>query len=179
MEIWDAYDRQGAKTGTDLIRGEKIGEGLYHLVCEVVVRHADGEYLLLQRDFRKEAYPGFEEIGAGGSALKGETPLQGAVRELREESGIEAGELEELYRIVSDRSHAIHHGYLCVTDAPKDSIVLQEGETIGYRWIGREELIAFFDSDACILAQRERLKEYMDSIRSSAGSMVTVPSKET
>ena len=60
MEIWDAYDRQGAKTGTDLIRGEKIGEGLYHLVCEVVVRHADGEYLLLQRDFRKEAYPGFE-----------------------------------------------------------------------------------------------------------------------
>ena len=90
-----------------------------------------------------------------------------------------AGELEELYRIVSDRSHAIHHGYLCVTDAPKDSIVLQEGETIGYRWIGREELIAFFDSDACILAQRERLKEYMDSIRSSAGSMVAVPSKET
>ena len=53
MEIWDAYDRQGAKTGTDLIRGEKIGEGLYHLVCEVVVRHADGEYLLLQRDFRR------------------------------------------------------------------------------------------------------------------------------
>ena len=179
MEIWDAYDRQGAKTGTDLIRGEKIGEGLYHLVCEVVVRHADGEYLLLQRDFSKEAYPGFEEIGAGGSALKGETPLQGAVRELREESGIEAGELEELYRIVSDRSHAIHHGYLCVTDAPKDSIVLQEGETIGYRWIGREELIAFFDSDACILAQRERLKEYMDSIRFSAGSMVAVPPKET
>ena len=89
MEIWDAYDRQGAKTGTDLIRGEKIGEGLYHLVCEVVVRHADGEYLLLQRDFRKEAYPGFEEIGAGGSALKGETPLQGAVRELRDLKPVE------------------------------------------------------------------------------------------
>lgn len=42
MEIWDAYDRQGAKTGTDLVRGERIGEGLYHLVCEIVVRHAEG-----------------------------------------------------------------------------------------------------------------------------------------
>ena len=165
MEIWDAYDRQGTKTGTDLIRGEEIGEGLYHLVCEVVVRHVDGDYLLLQRDFRKEAYPGFEEIGAGGSALKGETPLQGARRELREESGIEAGELEELYRTVSDRSHAIHHGYLCVTDAPKTSVALQECETIGYRLIGREELIAFFDSDRCISAQKERLKGFLDSIR--------------
>ena len=107
MEIWDAYDRQGVKTGKDLIRGEEIGEGLYHLVCEVVVRHRDGDYLLLQRDFGKEAYPGYEEIGAGGSALKGETPLQGAVRELREESGIEAGELEEIYRSVTGRSSPI------------------------------------------------------------------------
>lgn len=71
MEIWDAYDRQGTKAGTDLIRGEEIGEGLYHLVCEVVVRHVDGDYLLLQRDFRKEAYPGFEEIGAGGERDRG------------------------------------------------------------------------------------------------------------
>lgn len=165
MEIWDAYDRQGVKTGIDLIRGEEIGEGLYHLVCEVVVKHRDGDYLLLQRDFQKEAYPGYEEIGAGGSALKGETPLQGAHRELREESGIEVKELEEIYRIVNDHSHAIHHGYLCVTDAPKDSVVLQVGETINYRWIDREELIAFFDSDRCIPAQRERLKDYINSIR--------------
>lgn len=165
MEIWDAYDRQGVKTGTELIRGEEIGEGLYHLVCEVVVRHADGDYLLLQRDFRKEAYPGMEEIGAGGSALQGETPLQGAIRELREESGIEAGKLEELYRIVNEESHAIHHGYLCVTDAPKDSVALQEGETISYRWISREELIAFYDSEKCISHQRDRLKGYLDSIR--------------
>ena len=165
MEIWDAYDRQGVKTGKDLIRGDEIGEGLYHLVCEVVVRHRDGDYLLPQRDFGKEAYPGYEEIGAGGSALKGETPLQGAVRELREESGIEAGELEEIYRSVSHAGHGIHYGYLCVTDAAKDSVTLQEGETIGYRWIGKEELIRFFDSDRCIPAQRERLKGYMDRER--------------
>ena len=165
MEVWDAYDRQGVKAGTDLIRGEEIGEGLYHLVCEVVVRHVDGDYLLLQRDFRKEAYPGFEEIGAGGSALKGETPLQGALRELREESGIQAGELREIYRVVNDKSHSIHHGYLCETDAPKDSVVLQEGETISYRWISKKELVDFFNSEKCIRAQRERLKEYMDSLR--------------
>ncbi|MCI9338010.1 MAG: NUDIX domain-containing protein [Lachnospiraceae bacterium] len=166
MEIWDAYDRQGAKTGTELIRGEEIGEGLYHLVCEVVVRHADGDYLLLRRDPWKEPYPGFEEIGAGGSALKGESPLQGARRELLEESGIEAGELREIYRTVSEESHAIHHGFLCVTDIPKDAVSLQEGETVDYRWIGKEELIAFLKSDRCIPHQRDRLREYMDSLGS-------------
>lgn len=167
MEVWDAYDRQGVKTGAELIRGERIGEGLYHLVCNVVVRHADGDFLLLKRGFGKEAYPGFEEIGAGGSALKGETPLQGALRELREESGIEAKELEEIYRVVNDRNHSIHHGYLCVTDIPKDAIVLQEGETIDYRWISKEELADFFCSEKCIPSQKERLKGFMDSLNAA------------
>lgn len=173
MEIWDAYDRQGMKTGIDLIRGEEIGEGLYHLVCEVVVRHTDGDYLMLRRDYHKESYPGFEEIGAGGSALKGESPLQGACRELREESGIEAKDLQEIYRIVKEESHAIYYGYLCVTDAPKDSVVLQEGETIDYRWISREELVAFFDSDRCIPPQRERLKAYMECSAVCAAGDIT------
>ena len=97
--------------------------------------------------------------------ISGKRPTPASRRSAREESGIEAGELGELYRTVSDRSHAIHHGYLCVTDAPKTSVALQEGETIGYRWIGREELIAFFDSDRCISAQKERLKGFLDSIR--------------
>lgn len=165
MEIWDAYDRQGVKTGIDLIRGQEIGEGLYHLVCEIVVRHVDGDYLLLRRDFCKETYPGFEEIGAGGSALKGETPLEGARRELLEESGIEAGELQEIYHVVSDKNHSIYHGYLCVTDVPKDSVVLQKGETVSYRWIGKKELLDFFASEECISHQKERLKAYMDSVR--------------
>ena len=54
MEIWDAYDRNLEKIeGMTLIRGEKIPEGVYHLVCDVIVRHTDGEYLLMQRDSRK------------------------------------------------------------------------------------------------------------------------------
>ena len=42
MEIWDAYLRDGTKAGVDLVRGEPIPEGLYHLVSDVLVRHRDG-----------------------------------------------------------------------------------------------------------------------------------------
>ena len=32
--------------------------------------------------------------------------------------------------------------FLCETDWPKDRVTLQEGETVAYRWVSREELIA-------------------------------------
>lgn len=47
MELWDAYYADGSHAGRDLIRGEPIPEGLYHLVAEVTLRHADGTFLLM------------------------------------------------------------------------------------------------------------------------------------
>ena len=45
------------------------------MVCEILVRHTDGDYLLMQRDFRKSNFGGYYEATAGGSALKGEDKL--------------------------------------------------------------------------------------------------------
>lgn len=44
MELWDAYNEAGEKLGFDLVRGQKIPDGVYHLVCEVVVRGTDGDF---------------------------------------------------------------------------------------------------------------------------------------
>lgn len=49
MEIWDAYLEDYTLAGCDLIRGNEIPNGLFHLVSEVIVRHKDGTYLLMQR----------------------------------------------------------------------------------------------------------------------------------
>ena len=97
--MWDAYDGQGNKTGGELIRGQEIPEGCYHLVSEVVVRHEDGSFLLMQRSEDKAMFPGLFVAGAGGSALKEEGPYEAAVRELKEETGIEARELEQIYSV--------------------------------------------------------------------------------
>ena len=142
MEIWDAYNSDfEVIEGITLIRGEEksIPAGVYHLVCHVLVRHADGTYLLMQRDPNKP-YPGMWEATAGGSALKGETPTECALRELREETGISATKLEEIRRFVWDPSHCVHIEYLCETDCDKDSILLQEGETVAYRWATADEV---------------------------------------
>lgn len=140
MELWDAYDKDFRKIqGITLIRGEAIPEGTFHLVCDVIVRHTDGSYLLMQRDKRKHL-GGMWEATAGGSAIQNESPLECAARELQEETGITSDNLVEVGRVRS--RDTIYVEYLCVTDCKKDSVTLQEGETSAYKWVSRMELVS-------------------------------------
>ena len=90
MEIWDLYDEQGNKTGEtwERSREKEIPEGKYHIVCDILIRHRDGSFLLTLRDPGKDLYPGCWEASAGGSALVGETPEEAARREMSEETGL-------------------------------------------------------------------------------------------
>lgn len=165
MEIWDGYYEDETLAGVDLVRGQAIPEGLFHIVSEIVVCHEDGDYLLMQRDFKKETYPGMYEASAGGSVLKGETPLEGAFRELEEETGIHTDSLTQIYRKINQKRDAIHYGYLCSIQGDKKQIRLQKGETISYRWLSKKEFLEFATSDKFVPNVRERLSEYLEKIR--------------
>ena len=155
VEIWDAYDRQFNKIkNVTLVRGENIPDNMYHLVCDIIVKHNDGTYLLMQRDYKKH-FGGMWELTAGGSALKDEVPIECAIRELKEETGIISSDLKEIKRLVNDRNHSIYVEYLCITCCDKNSITLQEGETINYKWVDRIELLKM-GSD--VLASSRALK---------------------
>lgn len=158
MEVWDGYLADGSLAGMDLVRGEPIPKGLYHLVCEILVRHIDGDYLLMQRSFDKPNYGGCYEATAGGSALKGEDRVICARRELLEETGITAKELEEIGCYISNNT--IYYNFLCVTDQDKSSVTLQKGETIAYKWINESEFIDFINSDDMIDDQKIRYNNY-------------------
>jgi 8-oxo-dGTP diphosphatase len=160
-ELWDAYDSAFNRIkDMTLVRGEALPDGVYHLVCDVVVKHMDGSYLLMQRDFRKR-HGGMWELTAGGSALQGEGALECAKRELKEETGLNAGNLEEIGRIVHDGRRSLYVEYLCVLDCCKDSIVLQEGETVDYKWVDREVLFRM-DSREFASARIRKLLEELD-----------------
>ncbi|MCH5154820.1 MAG: NUDIX hydrolase [Clostridiales bacterium] len=160
MEIWDAYDKNFNKIEDfTIIRGEVIPDGMFHLVCDILVRHADGTYLLMQRD-RNKTHGGMWEATAGGSALLGETPIDCAKRELLEETGISAQELTEVGTVVSEDTHSIYVEFLCVTNCEKHSITLQEGETIAYKWVTRNELIGM-DKDRLLT---ERMQKFIKEL---------------
>lgn len=61
---------------------------MYHLVVNVWIRNSKGEYLISQRSASRPTFPLMWEC-IGGSVLKGETSLQGAIREAKEEVGVD------------------------------------------------------------------------------------------
>ena len=140
VELWDAYDKDFKKVnGITLRRGKPLPTGLYHLVCDVLVKHTDGTYLLMQRDPRKH-FGGMWEATAGGSALSGEKPIECASRELEEETGIRSSQFTEVGTVVN--SDTIYVEFLCVTDWNKADISLQEGETVDFRWVSKDVLLS-------------------------------------
>lgn len=161
MELWDAYTKDGVKLDRKLVRGEEIPAGVYHIVCEVLVRHTDGDFLLMKRAMSKEAYPGFYESTCGGSALVGETPDMCIKRELKEETGIEAETFEHYMFNVYDDGSALYHSYIANVDWPKEKITLQEGETEGFKWVSAEEFVKFIDSEEAIDTQVRRFRPYL------------------
>lgn len=77
------------------MRGENVPADMCHLVGEVIVKHKDGTFLLMQRDSHKHL-GGMWKLTAGGSALEGETFSAFAVRKLKDETVIIAYDLKEL-----------------------------------------------------------------------------------
>ncbi len=87
MEIWDLYDENRNIVG-EQIRGEELPDNGYHLVVHVWIKNSKGQYLISQRAADRQSQPLMWEC-QGGSVLKGESSLQGALREVKEEVGVD------------------------------------------------------------------------------------------
>lgn len=87
-EIWDLYNENRELLGKDHVRGEQLPIDGYHLVVHVWIRNSKGEYLISQRSANRPTYPLMWEC-VDGSVVKGEDSLQGALREAKEEFGID------------------------------------------------------------------------------------------
>ncbi len=137
-EIWDLVDNNGNRVGTTWPRTDhaNIPEGLYHPCVEVWVRVGD-RVLLTQRHPDKSE--GLKFDAPGGAVVSGESILDGALRELFEESGIRArGEaLKRLGAVIGRKAYAV--SYLLMLDEMPE-ICIQPSEVVGYKLVTRSEL---------------------------------------
>lgn len=160
-ELWDACDREGNLLGFDLVRGEPVPEGAWHLVVEVFPVTQDGRVLVTKRHPDKH-WGGYWEY-TGGAVVKGETPLQAAFRELREETGIVVSRLYPVYIWLDAGGHAtIYHSFLAVFCPEEQTVCLQEGETVDFRLLPYEEFKRAIDTDEFVPMVRQRFLDHQE-----------------
>lgn len=138
QEHFDMYDANRNPLGHTHPRGVPIKKGEYHIVVQVCVIDARGRLLLTKRHPDKPL-PNLWEASAG-SVLAGEDVLTGALRELREETGLQA-EREMLIPLFTRmRDDNFLDSFVVRLDVDGDSIALtmQEGETVDYVWADAE-----------------------------------------
>ena len=141
-EYWDLYDRQLRPTGRKHERDDKkrTPEGEFHIIANILSINKEGKILVTKRHPDKN-YGNYWEI-SGGSVLAGEEPINGAVRELFEETGLKAAPDELLYmgQIIREYSGCIHNFYLYEGDFSEKDITLQEGETVDFKLVYPREI---------------------------------------
>ena len=158
MEYFEAFDGEGNPSDTIRERGFIHSRGLWHRTVHVWVHRGRGEILLQKRAANKDSHPGVWDVSAAGHIAVGETPEQGAVREVHEELGIvvEKRELrfvEQTSRtLVSakgffiDREHTSVYLYAYTGDVKELSP--DPGEVSELRFIGTAELRQFLEDES-------------------------------
>lgn len=148
MEYWDLYTAGRAPTGEVHRRGDPLPEGRYHLVVHVWIRSAQGRYLISQRAADRPTFPLMWEC-TGGSVVRGEDSLTGALREVKEEIGLDLP--PESGRLVRTETRGqgfqdILDVWLFDYDGPAALEQATTQEVAQCQWIDAHEIRRLFDA---------------------------------
>lgn len=138
-ELIDEYDEAGQVIGT-VSRARMRAEGLWHAATLILVRSGDGSRVYVhQRHPGKDVYPGLHDCWAGGVVGAGESPQEGAERELAEELGITGVPVRPLFTFRFEQPPVRYHAfaYEATWDGP---ITHQPEEVVAGWWLPLTEL---------------------------------------
>jgi 8-oxo-dGTP pyrophosphatase MutT (NUDIX family) len=156
MEIWDLFNEDRQPTMQTHRRGDPMKHGDYHIVVAVWTVNRNNEILMTLRHPDKD-YPNMWENTAG-SILTGETSRQGAIRELFEETGIQASEDDLTYLGTRKEETAFVDTYIHRKDIMLTELTLQDGETVDAQWVTIDRLDELIGQDAIPMPVVHRLQ---------------------
>ena len=117
----------------------------YHLTVLGVIARKDGEFLITKRVMTKAWAPGWWEV-SGGAAMAGEESEEAVLREIKEETGLDASGFEGGYLFSYKRENPGEGDnyfvdiYRFVGDFSEKDLKLQEAETDGYMFATAQEI---------------------------------------
>jgi isopentenyldiphosphate isomerase len=146
MEMIDLYDHRRLPTGETWWRGVPLPAGRFRNVVHVCVFNPEGQMLIQQRQTNTNNFPGFWDVSAGGTVASGETPQQGAARELLEELGLEIDFSETAPAVTITFFEGFNDFFIARSDVSLTQLRLQPEEVQQVRWATQQDILAMMDS---------------------------------
>ena len=162
VEYYQVYNRKLDKCDLKIARPNYVPNGYYFGIIDVITYNKRNDsYLITKRSKDKGSMPGYLEVTVGCMQY-GEDPIDSAIRELKEETGISKVLLKPFKTTVS--RHALAHTFTAVCDNDPESIVLQEGETEAYYWYHEDDFKRIWSSSKMTPIQKSRIEPDLDKI---------------
>lgn len=168
MEKIDVLDENGNQTGKIVSREEVHRLGLWHKCVHIWVINGKGEVLLQKRSTQKLTHPNMWTTATSGHLSAGDSSIEGAIRELGEEIGLEVGESELQYLFTVKESGVNNNQekgiiekeftdvYLIKKEIDISKLKLQEEEVSEVKWFLYEEFKKMvIEEDESLVPHRE------------------------
>lgn len=121
---------------------------LYHRAVHVVIYDDIGRVLVQKRSLTKDCSPGLWDTSAGGHVASGEDYDSAAIRELKEELGLES-DLPLKFLCKLDANELTGHEFVGVYEGKTTQVpILQASELVAARWVSIDELNRWIARDS-------------------------------
>lgn len=155
----DVLDFLGRKTGEVRGRSEVHRLGLWHRTVHIWLFDEKGDILFQKRAHDKENNPNLYDTSCAGHISAGDSSLESAIREIREELGLQkkSGDLEFLFKakhadVLNSGTYFDNEFYdvyrTSISEEEKRMLVPQPHEVDGFRFFSPRELKAELESHA-------------------------------
>lgn len=167
-EVLDIFTREGKYLGTRT-RGEchSKNPGFYHKPVWIWIINDDGQFLVQKRSHFKKWLPGLWDIPSAGHVEAGEKLVDGAVRETKEELGIDTKPEDYQYvgEYVSDTTWEIGQVYLLKINKKIEDMQIWEKEVEQVKWLSFDEFKDLLNSDQFVPYDAEFKKMSIDLLK--------------
>jgi isopentenyldiphosphate isomerase len=173
-EYLDILDDKGNKTGESRPYLEAHEKGLIHSAVHVWIINDKNEVLIQKREKDRRFYPSHWDISAAGHVSSGQTSVEAAIRETKEELGLDVSEQDlfflgrvyENFATPQFVNKEFDDVYVAKLDIGISDIKLTDGEVAEVRFLSKDQFKNWIDGKSEKMVPHEeyaKILEYLNS----------------
>ena len=171
MEYIDIFDENNNLIGEMKEKTQAHKDGNFHRTAHIWIMNDKKELLIQKRSATKKSHPNCWDISGAGHIRTGETVIEGAIRELKEELGIavEEKDLQYITTIKSTKNlknMEFQYVYLLNCNKEIEEYIFEDNEVSEVKYVHFKELEKMVEERTeGLLIHEEEYKRLFDFIR--------------